>query len=74
MKKIIGAVLVAVCVLLVGCGQSAQEKAVAGDAELRAGAKALQEKTTFPNPEDFKKSEDEQRAKLLTPPVKKATP
>lgn len=28
MKKIIGAVLVAVCVLLVGCGQSAEEKAV----------------------------------------------
>lgn len=28
MKKIIGAVLVAVCVLLVGCGQSDQEKTV----------------------------------------------
>lgn len=27
MKKIIGVVMVAVCVLLVGCGQSAQEKA-----------------------------------------------
>lgn len=28
MKKIIGVMLVGVCVLLVGCGQSAQEEAV----------------------------------------------
>lgn len=28
MKKIIGVVLVGVCVMLVGCGQSAEEKAV----------------------------------------------
>lgn len=28
MKKIIGVVLVGMCVLLVGCGQPAQEKAV----------------------------------------------